>query len=61
MSGVNSIQMIPECEVEFLEISCEPSVTLLMDRMMEDEDERMELFEDEDSEYNEAGFLGAFR
>jgi hypothetical protein len=32
-----------------------------MDRMIEDEDERMELFEDEDSEYNEAGFLGEFR
>jgi hypothetical protein len=32
-----------------------------MDLMIEDEDERMELLDDEDSENNEAGFLGALR
>jgi hypothetical protein len=34
---------------------------LLMDLMIEDEVERIELLEEEDSENNEAGFLGAFR
>jgi hypothetical protein len=32
-----------------------------MDLMIEDEAERIELLEEEDSENNEAGFLGAFR